>query len=143
MICSHVLLFVKELGRCVADITRSLRPGGLLVVTTAPNLLGRMRRIFGKKMFAEFDRAAAGSLMAGEPTTSEDGYRLACGEAGLYVRQTAAHFELEQSIIKESLRSILARFAKPDVVQRTLHALQTALPGRRASAAFPTHAARY
>jgi ubiquinone/menaquinone biosynthesis C-methylase UbiE len=128
VICSHVLLFVKELGRRVADITRSLRPGGLLVVTTAPNLLVRLRRIFGEKIFAEFDRAAAGSPVAGEPTTSEEGYRLACSEAGLHVRQTAAHFGLEQPIIKESLRSILARFAKPGVVQRTLDALQTALP---------------
>ena len=128
VICSHVLLFVKELGRCVAGIARSLRPGGLSVVTTAPNLMVRLRGIFGEKMFAEFDRAAAGSAIAGEPTISEEGYRLACGEAGLDVSPTAAHFELEQPTVKESLRGILARFAKPDVVQRTLDALQTALP---------------
>jgi hypothetical protein len=53
---------------------------------------------------------------------------VACSEAGLDVRPTAAHFELAQPIIKESLRSILARFAKPDVVQSTLDAFQTALP---------------
>jgi SAM-dependent methyltransferase len=83
VIRSHVLLFVKELGRCVADIARSLRPGGLLDVTTAPDLLVRLRGIFGEKMFAEFDRAAAGSPIAGEPATSEEDYRLACSEAGL------------------------------------------------------------
>jgi ubiquinone/menaquinone biosynthesis C-methylase UbiE len=54
VICSHVLLFVKELRRCVADIARSLRPGGLLVMTTAPNLLVRLRQMLGKEIFAEF-----------------------------------------------------------------------------------------
>jgi hypothetical protein len=105
-----------------------LRAGGLLVVTTAPNLVVRLRGIFGEKMFAEFDRAAAGSPIAGEPAISEEGDRLACSEAGLDVRPTAAHFELEQPTVKESLRVILARIAKPDVVKRALDALQTALP---------------
>jgi hypothetical protein len=98
-----------------------LRAGGLLVVTTAPNLVVRLRGIFGEKMFAEFDRAAAGSPIAGEPAISEEGDRLACSEAGLDVRPTAAHFELEQPTVKEPL-------ARPDVVKRALDALQTALP---------------
>jgi ubiquinone/menaquinone biosynthesis C-methylase UbiE len=43
VICRHVLLFFKELHRCVADIACSLRPGGMMVATTAPNLLVRLR----------------------------------------------------------------------------------------------------
>jgi ubiquinone/menaquinone biosynthesis C-methylase UbiE len=129
VICSHVLLFVKELHRCVADIARSLRPGGMIVVTIAPNLLVRLRQMLGKEIFAEFDRAATGTPLAAEPVTTEEGYRQACLNAGLRVELLTAHFELDRASVESSLRSILARFAEPDVVKRTLDSVQTALLG--------------
>jgi ubiquinone/menaquinone biosynthesis C-methylase UbiE len=127
VICSHVLLFVKELHRCVADIARSLRPGGMLIITTAPNLLIRLRQMLGKEIFAEFDRLAAGTPAIAEPATSEEDYRAACLEASLSVESKTAHFELDRASIENSLRAILARFAAPDVVNRILDSAQAAL----------------
>ncbi len=127
VICSHVLLFVKELQRCVADIARTLRPGGLLVMTTAPNLLVRLRQMLGKEIFAEFDRVAAGTPVAAEPATGEQDYRCACLETGLRVEAKTAHFELDRASIENSLRAILVRFAAPEVVNRTLDSVQAAL----------------
>ncbi len=129
VICSHVLLFVKELHRCVAGIARSLRPGGLVVVTTAPNLVVRLRQMLGKEAFAEFDRVGAGTPVTAEPAVTEEGYRRACLDAGLRVEQRAAYFELDQASVVNSLGSIFARFAQPDVGKRTLDAVQTAFPG--------------
>src|SRR5713226_292234 len=100
VICSHVLLFVKELHRCVADIARSLRPGGMIVVTIAPNLLVRLRQMLGKEIFAEFDRAATGTPLAAEPATTEEGYRQACLNAGLRVELLTAHFELDRTSVE-------------------------------------------
>jgi ubiquinone/menaquinone biosynthesis C-methylase UbiE len=127
VICSHVLLFVKELHRCLADIARTLRPGSLLVVTTAPNLFVRLRQMFGDEIFAEFDRVAAGTPVAAEPATSERDYRRACLKAGLRVDAKTAHFELDRASVENSLRAILARFAAPEVVNRTLDSVQAAL----------------
>ncbi len=127
VICSHVLLFIKELHRCVADIARSLRPGGRLVMTTAPNLFVRLRQMLGKEIFAEFGRVAAGTPVAAEPATSEEDYRHACLEAGLGVESVTAHFELDRASIEDSLRVILARFAAPEVVNRILDSVQAAL----------------
>jgi len=127
VICSHVLLFVKELHRCVADITRSLRPGGLLVMTTAPNLFVRLRQMLGKEIFAEFGQVAAGTPVAAEPVTSEEDYRRACLETGLGVESEIAHFELDRASLENSLRAILARFAASEVVNRTLDSVQAAL----------------
>jgi len=127
VICSHVLLFVKELHRCVADIARSLRPGCLLVMTTAPNLLVRLRQMLGKEIFAEFGRIAVGTPVTAEPATSEEDYRRACLAAGLGVEPKTAHFELDRASLESSLRAILARFAAPEVVNRTLDSVQAAL----------------
>jgi ubiquinone/menaquinone biosynthesis C-methylase UbiE len=129
VLCSHVLLFVKELHRCVTDIARSLRPGGLLVVTTAPNLFVRLRQILGKEIFAEFDRAATGTLLAAEPTATEQSYRQALLDAGLRVQLLTPPFELDRASVENSLRLILAWFAEPEVVKRTLESVQTAMPG--------------
>jgi len=129
VICSHVLLFVKELGRCVADIARSLRPGGLVVVTTAPNLVVRLRQMLGKEVFAEFDQVARGTPVAAEPAITEEGYRQVCLDASLRLEHKVAHFELDHATIENSLRSILARFANPDVAKRTLDSVRTTLPG--------------
>jgi ubiquinone/menaquinone biosynthesis C-methylase UbiE len=130
VICSHVLLFVKELHRCVADIARSLRPGGMVVATTAPNLLVRLRQLLGKEVFAAFDRAATGTPVAAEPMVSDDGYRRAFLDAGLRIELLTPDFELDDESLESSLRSILARFAEPDAVKRTLGSVQAALVGR-------------
>jgi ubiquinone/menaquinone biosynthesis C-methylase UbiE len=130
VICSHVLLFIKELDRCVADIARSLRPGGTLVATTAPNLLVRLRQLLGKEIFAEFDRAAIGTPVAAEPLVAEEGYRQAYLDAGLRIDSLTPHFELDRESVESSLRSILARFAEPDAVKHTLDSVHAALVGR-------------
>jgi ubiquinone/menaquinone biosynthesis C-methylase UbiE len=130
VICSHVLLFVKELHRCVADIARSLRPGGMLVATTAPNLLVRLRQLLGKEVFAEFDRAATGTPVTAEPMVSEEGYRQAYLDAGLRIELLTPQFELDHESVESSLRSILARLAEPDAVKSTLDSVQAALVGR-------------
>jgi ubiquinone/menaquinone biosynthesis C-methylase UbiE len=130
VICSHVLLFIKELHHCVADITRSLRPGGMLVATTAPNLLVRLRQLLGKEVFAEFDHATTGTLVATEPMMSEEGYRQAYLDAGLRIELLTPHFELDHGSVESSLRSILARFVEPDAVKRTLDSVRAALVGR-------------
>jgi len=127
VICSHVLLFVKELHRCIADIARGLRPGGRLVMTTAPNLLVRLRQMLGQEIFAEFGRVAAGTPVVAEPATSDEDYRHACLETGLGIESMTAHFELDRASIENSLRMILARFATPEVVNRTLDSVQAAL----------------
>jgi ubiquinone/menaquinone biosynthesis C-methylase UbiE len=128
IICSHVLLFVKQLRLCLADIARCLRPGGLVVVTTAPNLVVRLRQVLGNEVFAEFDRAAAGTPITAEPEETEQGYRQACLNAGLRVEQKVAYFELDRASVENSLGSIFARFATPDVVKRTLDAVRSAFP---------------
>jgi SAM-dependent methyltransferase len=129
VISSHVLLFVKELHRCVADIASSLRSSGMIVATTAPNLLVRLRQVLGKEVFVEFDRAATGTPVATEPMVSEEGYRQAYLDAGLRIELLTPHFELDHESLENSLRSILARFAEPDVVKRTLGSVQAALVG--------------
>jgi ubiquinone/menaquinone biosynthesis C-methylase UbiE len=130
VICSHVLLFVLELHRCVADIARSLGPGGMIVATTAPNLLVRLRGLLGKEAFAEFDRVATRIPVAGEPMVSEEGYRQAYLDAGLRTELLTPHFELDHESIESSLRAILARFVEPEAVNRILDSVQTALAGR-------------
>jgi hypothetical protein len=45
----------------------------------------------------------------------------------LGVESKTAHFELDRASIENSLRAILARFAAPEVVNRTLDSVQAAL----------------
>ncbi len=84
--------------------------------------------MLGKEIFAEFGRVAAGTPVAVGPVTSEQDDRRACLETGLRVEAKTAHFKLDRASFENSLRAILARFAAPEVVSRTLDSVQ-APPG--------------
>jgi hypothetical protein len=59
--------------------------------------------------------------------TSGPDYRRACPEASLRVEARTAHFKLDRASVENSLWAILPRFAAPEVVNRTLDAVQAAL----------------
>lgn len=153
--CSHVLPFVPDLAVTLAEISRCLRDGRLLIATLpGDNLVRReIEALLGAERYAEFARLAFQRRGRDRnPTVSIDRYREAFAQAGLLFEERAAAFEINWADIAEWIRIRWFPVMPPEdrpAVDRMLTDIEASAPsraftmaepfviGRRAAAATP------
>jgi ubiquinone/menaquinone biosynthesis C-methylase UbiE len=105
--CSHVLPFVADLAVTLAEISRCLRDGGLLIATLPGDNLVRheIEALIGAERYAEFARLAFQRRGRDRnPTASIDRYREAFARVDLRFEERGTAFEITWPDIAEWIR---------------------------------------
>jgi len=100
--CSHVLPFVADLDRCLAEIVRSLASGGILIATFGGSgVRDQLRKRIDAEHWRRFDTIAFGAKQLGRADTGEQRYRVAYERAGLVPRARDVSFTVSWAGIEE------------------------------------------
>jgi ubiquinone/menaquinone biosynthesis C-methylase UbiE len=100
--CSHVLPFVADLDRCLAEIVRSLASGGMLIATFGGSgVRDQLRKRIDAERWRRFDTIAFGAKQLGRADTGEDRYRAAYERGGLVPQAKDVSFSVSWTGIEE------------------------------------------
>jgi SAM-dependent methyltransferase len=100
--CSHVLPFVADLDRCLAEIVRALASGGMLIATFGGSgVRDQLRQRIDAERWRRFESIAFGVRQLERADISESRYRAAYQRAGLIPQTTDVSFTLSWAGLEE------------------------------------------
>ncbi|HTY54900.1 MAG TPA: class I SAM-dependent methyltransferase [Candidatus Binataceae bacterium] len=146
---SHVLPFISDLNRCVAEIARSLARGGMLIAAFGSSgIRDQLRDRIDSKQWRRFSEIVFGARRLRHDDGSEQRYREAYEAAGLTAELRNARFAVSWPGIEEWIRlrwltltneserfeaeQILKSVRPPDSASATLQFHEPLLIGRKA-----------
>jgi len=138
--CSHVLPFVADLDRCLAEIARSLASGGMLIATFGGSgVRDQLRKRIAGEHWGRFDTIAFGAKQLGRADTGAQRYRAAYERAGLVPQAREVSFTVSWAGIEEwiGLRW-LSLVDEPERAEAE-RILKLSRPADQASAAMVLH----